>query len=188
MILTWVCLGGPGFTVYAQPNPKIAEPFRQAFFSDSIYQESRCYDNVYRFIDQLRDRSVSLRGTYVLGIKNKGIQDFGMVAAHRTRVHYTQNWFHHVVLYDGKYIYDFDFTSKPKPIEPAEYFHQMFKTEKQKTNRKSCDETLGRYEISFIPVKAQDSGSRYDGEQVRMMKDIPGWGCDYTGTFSGSAE
>ena len=167
--------------VFASNSTQISNLFKTAFFSESVYRDNYCGQNIQRFVGILRDAAIPLKGTYMIEIVNKGIQDFGMVAARKTRS-YDRNWFHHVVFYDGTYIYDFDFSPKPTPIKPSEYFHQMFKTDRMKTDFAYCDKHIGRYQLTFYAMSNQSTSE--DGRrpgQVKKLPDMTGWGCDYNG-------
>ncbi len=89
----------------------------------------------------------------VIEIVNHGFADFGLVAAQYTRRGHNQNWYHHVVFYDGLFIYDFDFGQKPEPVSPREYIARNFVTERMHRSPGTCQRDLGQYRFSFYAAK-----------------------------------
>lgn len=168
------------------PDRRIGAVFARVFSDPSIYLENKCHDNVARLMLALRAAGIPLHSVYAMEIQNPGNYDFGMVAAQKTRT-YPQNWFHHVALYDGTFVYDFDFLKAPTPTTPPRYFHQQFKTPSHQANRALCEKVLGTYKITFRPAGLYLQ--RYAREKLpagytlqpveKRMRDLPGWGCDF---------
>lgn len=167
-----------------QVDRRIGAVFAQTYHSP-LYIENRCHDNVARLLIRLRESGVNIHSLHALEIQNAGNYDFGLVAAQSTRT-YPMNWGHHVVLFDGTYIYDFDFMKQPTPLTPPQYFHRQFKTEAQKARRELCDRVLGAYRLTFRPAALYLK--RYANERLpsgynlepleKRMRDLRGWGCD----------
>jgi hypothetical protein len=103
-----------------------------------------------------------------------------MVAAYSTRTGYPMNWGHHVVLFDGTFIYDFDFTRNPNPLPPPRYFDEMFKNERIRSNPSRCLKTVGAYELRVHQARDYlDYQSRRGPLKIRSarLRDLPKWGC-----------
>ena len=154
--------------------------FRDSFFDSQIYEENRCGQNIERLLIRLQDSGIELDGLEVFEIINQGIENFGLLAAYQARVGYQTNWGHHVVLFDGKKIYDLDFTRSPDPRSPSNYFDEMFKNERTRTDRARCLKTVGTYELRIYQAQDYlDYMSRRGRMKIKAtrLKDLPKWGC-----------
>lgn len=154
--------------------------FRESFFDSRIYVENRCGQNIERFLLRLESAGVDLAPLEVIEIVNPGIENFGLVAAYSARVGYRTNWGHHVVLYDGKQIYDFDFTRSPDPRRPSIYFSEMFKDAEMRASSARCLKYIGAYELrvhfarDYLDAMAKRGRLKY---RTARLRDVPDWGC-----------
>ena len=154
--------------------------FRDSFFDEKIYTENRCGENIERFVLRLMERGVSIKGLQVFEIVNEGIHNFGLLAAYEARIGYKTNWGHHVIAYDGEFIYDLDFAASPEPIRPSAYFDAMFKSPRLRESREACLKEIGSYTLrihgaqNFIDYQARRARS---SAEEKRLRDLPKWGC-----------
>lgn len=154
--------------------------FRDSFFDSRIYEENRCGENIERFLIRLEKAGVDLAPLEVIEIVNQGIENFGLVAAYSARIGYQTNWGHHVVLYDGNKIYDFDFTRSPDPRRPSIYFDEMFKDAEMRASSARCLKYIGNYQLrvhlarDYLESMARRGRLKF---RTSLLRDLPEWGC-----------
>lgn len=127
--------------------------FTSTYFSESVYEENRCGDNIRRFLRLGRSQGLNLNQVEVIEIVNKGISNFGMVGAQNVRgqdkIDPSANWFHHVIFKVGNTILDYDFTRKPTPTSVKSYFESMYMTARMRKDKAYCLQEIGDYELTI---------------------------------------
>lgn len=163
----------------SEPDSAVAERFREVFFRD--YEESKCGQNIRRFITNFPDPE-QLQGAKVLGIENKGFSYFGLVRALNTRdtnfkgeLRATdKNWYHHVVLEKDGRIFDFDYGITPQTPSVEEYFDTMF----LQCDKVRPHEKLKDYQVQVIDAQEYATATRDSSIHMSFRDYLEGWGAN----------
>jgi hypothetical protein len=108
----------------------LSEIFESVF--QNHYNARMCGENIHQLIRAVKQSNLSLHDAKLIVIENKGFSVFGMVNAEYARdgrrigIAGEKNWYFHVVLESGGYIYDFDFGNNLEIVTIEDYFSKMF--------------------------------------------------------------
>jgi hypothetical protein len=137
---------------HAQGN-SFTQLFKSTFYSENVYESSRCTQNVLRYLDMAKKMGLNVNQIEVIEMVNEGFDNFGLVGAKNARGSserdHERNWYHHVFMKLGQTILDFDYTMKPTPIEIKAYFDSMYLTDKLRANKERCMKDVGSYKIKI---------------------------------------
>jgi len=154
--LLCLILGLFSYSSFANPDYYLEKEFKSTF--STHYVEGRCGDNILGLLSRAESKGIKIENARILEITNKGFSLFGLINAEfvrqSNRAPSENNWYHHVVLEQDGYIFDFDFGNAPTISTVKEYFEKMFLNDiKQKYGHYvGREEKLKTYEILERPA------------------------------------
>lgn len=174
LLLSVVSVTGAQATQPPTQPQSLQQLFADSFYTE-MYEPRFCGKNIMRLVRAANDIGIDLSNAHILQIQNTGFSNFGMVKAlnardagriyteedkqrlglhpmaHRWPGH--KNWFQHVVLDVGGYVFDFDFTSQPTVMTREQYVASMFVANGLIDSLPARElKDLQDYEVSFIPA------------------------------------
>ncbi|MEY4615336.1 MAG: hypothetical protein RJB66_296 [Pseudomonadota bacterium] len=140
----------------------------------SLYQANRCGQNAENFVRYAIREGINLQGTYLLQLENKGMTNFGLVAAVKAREQGriispnppkgsperdigTANWGYHAFVAADGYVFDFDFENAPRATPFIDYIREMFVPPHKHGDPAYIRNRLAGYQLTFYPVKMMSS-------------------------------
>jgi hypothetical protein len=141
---------------FANPDYYLEKEFKSIFSAQ--YTEGRCGDNILGLLSRAETKGIKIESARILEITNKGFSLFGLInaefARQSNRAPSEKNWYHHVVLEQDGYIFDFDFGNMPTIGTVKEYFEKMFLNDVKKEHGHYVgrEEKLKTYEILERPA------------------------------------
>ncbi|MBI2083545.1 MAG: hypothetical protein HYT76_08240 [Deltaproteobacteria bacterium] len=104
---------------------KLVAIFREIFFKS--YERGNCSTNIINFLKAAEERGMDISGAEVVFIMARGnaSQKKALLRPLCPR-NATSGWSAHVVLRDGRVIFDLDFTDSPRVVGVHDYFRRMF--------------------------------------------------------------
>lgn len=150
--------------------------FEKNYFDS--YRPGKCGLNVLNFFERLQSVGEDIRGLSLVYLENQGHTVFGMVNAEKARASLhgkltteEKNWYHHQFAIDRNgMVYDFDYSSSPKPTPLRKYVDDMYLNEDECLSPKTAEFCAGRKnKLADYQLKL------YEAKDVLEQTERPYW-------------
>lgn len=155
-------------------------------FRASFYKSGRCGENTETLIRLALRSGVDLSGASLVYLENKGVANFGLVAAYRAREQGAvtssgapgagrrpgrANWSYHAFLLVNGRVLDFDFDNEPRVLQLQAYVAEMFLPPAMNGDFNRATELLKEYQVSLYRVRAVDPSQSFRVPRQELLEN-----------------
>lgn len=104
--------------------PRLRAHFEETFASH--YEPRLCGKNIARLIESAGEEAIDLEDAYFLKIESESFWQLQAFSPRGYAPGKRQPWSFHVVLVADGFVFDYDFTNRPRVLPADDYFFEMF--------------------------------------------------------------